>query len=56
MPNLEELREQQRENVAQRREFVKQWAEEVKTAPDEEWSAEVNTVVDSQYPDLGADT
>lgn len=55
MPNLEELREQQRENVAQRREFVKTWAETVKTAPDEEWSTEVNTVIDSQYQDLGDD-
>ncbi|MUV88172.1 hypothetical protein GJ631_16835 [Natronomonas sp. CBA1123] len=50
MPNLEELREQQRANVQQRREFVKQWAEYVKHHSDEEWSSEVNDVIDSQYP------
>lgn len=52
MPNLEELKEQQRENVRQRRAFVKQWAEYVRDHPDEEWSAEVNDVIDSQYPEL----
>lgn len=53
MPSLEELREQQRENLEQRREFVKLWAEYVRDTPDEEWSAEVNDVIDSQYPDDG---
>lgn len=51
MTNLEQLREQQRENVRDRREFVKLWAEYVRTHPDKEWSTEVNDVVDSQYPD-----
>ena len=49
MPNLEKLRDQQRANVAQRREFVKRWAEHVRDTADEDWSAEVNEVIDSQY-------
>lgn len=48
MTNIDELREQQRENIAERREFVKHWAEYVRTHPDEEWSAQQNKVIDSQ--------
>lgn len=42
-----ELREQQRKNVTQRRAFIEQWAEYVRTHPDEEWSAQQNKVIDS---------
>jgi hypothetical protein len=48
MTCLEELSDQQRENVAQRRAFVKKWAEFVRTHPDEEWSAQQNRVIDAQ--------
>jgi hypothetical protein len=48
MPNLEKLREQQQENIAERRAFVKQWAEFVKTHSDEEWSAQQNVLINSQ--------
>ena len=48
MTNLDELNDQQRENIAERRAFVKQWAEFVRTHPDEEWSVQQNTVIDSQ--------
>jgi hypothetical protein len=48
MPNLEKLREQQRENIAERRAFVKQWAEYVRTHSDEEWSTQQNVLIDSQ--------
>ena len=40
MTNLNELRDQQRENIVERREFVKQWAEYVRTHSDEEWALE----------------
>lgn len=48
MTSLDELRKQQRENTAERRAFVKQWAEFVKTHSDEEWSAQQNKLIDSQ--------
>ena len=48
MTNLNELREQQRENIAERRAFIKQWAEFVRTHSDEEWSAQQNKVINSQ--------
>lgn len=48
MTNLDELRDQQRENVTERRAFIKQWAEYVKTHPDKEWSAQQNKLIDSQ--------
>ena len=48
MTNLDELRDQQRENTAERREFVKQWAEFVRTHSDQEWSAQQNRLIDSQ--------
>lgn len=48
MTNLDELRDQQSENVAERREFIKQWAEYVRTHPDEEWSVQQNKVINSQ--------
>lgn len=44
----DELRDQQRENTAERRAFVKQWAEFVRTHSDEEWSAQQNKLIDSQ--------
>lgn len=48
MTNLEALNEQQRENIAERRAFIKQWAEFVRTHSDEEWSAQQNVVINSQ--------
>ena len=32
----------------QRHEFIKQWAEYVRTHPDEEWGEQVNTLISSQ--------
>ena len=46
--SLEGLREQQRENTAEQRAFVKQWAEFVRTHSDEEWLAQQNKLIDSQ--------
>ncbi len=48
MTNVDELRDQQRENIAERRAFVKQWAEYVRTHPDREWSAQQNKIINSQ--------
>ena len=47
MTDTNELRDQQRVNIAKRRDFVKQWAEYVRTHPDEEWSAQQNKIIDS---------
>ena len=35
-------------NRRERREFIRRWAEYVRTHPDEEWGAQVNTLVDAQ--------
>lgn len=35
-------------NQRERRSFIKEWAEYVRTHPDEEWGAQVNTLVDAQ--------
>jgi hypothetical protein len=35
-------------NQRERREFIKEWAEYVRTHPDDDWAAQVNTLVDAQ--------
>ncbi len=35
-------------NRRERREFIRRWAEYVRTHPDEEWGRQVNTLVDAQ--------
>lgn len=35
-------------NRRQRYEFIKQWAEYVRTHPDEQWGEQVNTLINSQ--------
>jgi hypothetical protein len=35
-------------NQRERREFIKEWAEYVRTHPDEDWGAQVNKLVDAQ--------
>lgn len=48
MLNSKEFEEGQRRNVEQRREFIKRWAEYVRTHDDEGWSRQQNTLIDSQ--------
>ena len=48
MVNSKEFEESQQRNVEQRREFIKYWAEYVRTHDDEEWSRQQNTLIDSQ--------
>lgn len=47
---MKELEEKKEINKEQRREFVKYWAEYVKSHPDEEWSKQQNLIIDSQLP------
>jgi hypothetical protein len=35
-------------NQRERREFIKEWAEYVRTHPDEDWGAQVNKLVNAQ--------
>lgn len=35
-------------NQRERRVFIKEWAEYVRTHPDDEWGPQVNTLVDAQ--------
>lgn len=35
-------------NHRERRNFIKEWAEYVRTHPDEDWGAQVNKLVDAQ--------
>lgn len=48
MTDSEELEEKQRRNRRDRYEQIKRWAEYVRTHPDEDWGAQVNTLVDAQ--------
>jgi len=48
MLNSEEFERSQRQNVEERRAFIKRWAEYVRTHDDEEWSRQQNTLIDSQ--------
>jgi len=47
--DLKKLKEQKQENTQERLEFVQFWAEYVKNHSDEEWSAQQNVVIDSQF-------
>ncbi|WP_276248553.1 hypothetical protein [Haladaptatus sp. YSMS36] len=46
--NSDEFEERQRNNVRQRRAFIKQWAEYVRTHDDAEWSRQQNKLINSQ--------
>ena len=48
MLNLEEFERSQRQNVEERRAFIKRWAEYVRTHNDKEWSRQQNKLIDSQ--------
>lgn len=48
--NLEALNEEKLRNFRERLDFVKFWAEYVKTHTDKEWSKQQNVVIDSQMP------
>jgi len=48
MPSSDEFDSSQRQNVAERRQFIKRWAEYVRTHEDSEWSRQQNELIDSQ--------
>lgn len=48
MPDSNELNSSQTKSIEQRRKFIKQWAEYVRTHDDEEWSCQQNKLIDSQ--------
>ncbi len=48
--SLEELEEKKERNKKQRREFVKDWADYVRTHDDEVWSKQQNIIINSQIP------
>jgi hypothetical protein len=48
MTNFETREESRRRNTKERREFIKQWAEYVRTHDDEEWAAQQHEIIDSQ--------
>jgi hypothetical protein len=48
MSNSEDIERKHERNLAKRREQIKEWAEYVRTHPDEEWSQQVNELVDAQ--------
>ena len=48
--NIEEFNEDLRRNFGERLDFVKFWAEYVKTHPDKEWSEQQNVLIDSVIP------
>lgn len=50
--NLKKLEEKKELNKKQRRNFVKMWARYVKEHPDEEWSKQQNTIINSQLKRL----
>jgi hypothetical protein len=47
-PDLDELEAKHERNRQQRLEFVKFWAEYVRTHPDEEWARQQKTLIDGQ--------
>lgn len=47
--NSERLDEKRRDNQERRLERVVEWAEYVRTHPDEEWSAEQNVLVEAMF-------
>ena len=48
MLSSEEFERSRRDNVKERRAFIKRWAEFVRTHDDEEWSRQQNRLIDSQ--------
>jgi hypothetical protein len=48
MTNSETLEDKHERNQRQRYEFIKEWAEYVRTHPDDDWGEQVNIVIDSQ--------
>jgi hypothetical protein len=48
MLSSEEFERSRRDNVEERRAFIKRWAEFVRTHDDEEWSRQQNRLIDSQ--------
>lgn len=48
MKDSETLEEKHEKNRQQRYEFIKEWAEYVRTHPDDDWGEQVNTLVNSQ--------
>jgi hypothetical protein len=50
-PDLKKIRKaktEQEKNFIERLEFIKFWADYIKTHPDEEWSRQQNIVINSQ--------
>ncbi|WP_049935599.1 hypothetical protein [Haloplanus natans] len=48
MLSSDEFERSQRQNVQERRAFIKRWAEYVRTHDDEEWSRQQNKLIDSR--------
>ena len=48
MRNSETLEEKHEKNRQQRCAFIKEWAEYVRTHPDDDWGEQVNTLINSQ--------
>lgn len=48
MINSEILEDKHERNQRQRYAFIKEWAEYVRTHPDDDWGEQVNIVIDSQ--------
>jgi hypothetical protein len=48
MLNSKQFEEDQRQNADQRRTFIKQWAEYVRTHDDAEWSRQQNKLINAQ--------
>lgn len=48
MLSSDEFERSHRQNVQDRRAFIKRWAEYVRTHDDEEWSRQQNKLIDSQ--------
>jgi len=46
--DLEKLNEDKKKNLKERMNFIKFWAEYVKTHTDKEWSKQQNVIIDSQ--------
>ena len=47
--NLEELNKERERNFKERLEFIKRWAEYIKSHDDKDWSKQQNIVINSQF-------
>lgn len=47
--DLEELEKEKKRNAEERLQFIKFWAQYIKTHSDEEWSKQQNVLIDSQF-------